>query len=51
MSKKHIDEIENQMKLANAGLPKKEQGLFDLFSGEEDDLSDCVMKFTKQTPH
>ncbi len=29
MSKKHIDEIEKQMKLANAGLPEKEQCLFD----------------------
>ncbi len=29
MSKKHIDEIEKQMKLANAGLPEKEQGLFE----------------------
>ncbi len=29
MSKKHIDEIEKQMKLANAGLPEKEQGFFE----------------------
>ncbi len=29
MSKKHIDEIEKQMKLANAGLPEKERCLFD----------------------
>ncbi len=28
MNKKHINEIEDQMKLANEGLPEKERGLF-----------------------